>query len=101
MAETFDLVIIGGGVIGCSIARSVALHHLSLKVCLIEKDLIEKEPALAIHQSGRNSGVVHVGYNQRPGTLKARYVVEGSQRLRQFCRLHHVPLEENGILIVV
>lgn len=96
MAETFDLVIIGGGVIGCSIARSVALHHLSLKVCLIEK-----EPALAIHQSGRNSGVVHVGYNQRPGTLKARYVVEGSQRLRQFCRLHHVPLEENGILIVV
>lgn len=93
--ETFDLVVIGGGVIGCAVARATLLQQPRLRVCLIEK-----EAALAEHQSGRNSGVVHVGYNQRPGTLKAQFVVEGSRRLRQFCRAHHVSVVEGGILVV-
>lgn len=94
-AETFDVAVIGGGVIGCAIARATLLEHPRLKVCLIEK-----ESGLGRHQSGRNSGVVHVGYNQRPGTLKAKYVVEGSRRLRQFCREQNVSLVEGGILVV-
>jgi (S)-2-hydroxyglutarate dehydrogenase len=71
------------------------LREPSLKVCLLEK---EDEPAR--HQSGRNSGVVHAGYNQKPGTLKARFVVEGSRRLRQFCRERGVPIVEDGILVL-
>ena len=71
--EPADLVIIWGGVVGCAVARAVLLCTPQLKV-----RLIEKEPALAAHQSGRNSGVVHVGYNQKPGTLEAQFVVDGS-----------------------
>lgn len=81
--------------IGCAVLRALLLNRSNWKVCLLEK-----EPELARHQSGRNSGVVHVGYNQKPGTLKARFVVEGSKRLRAFCREHQVPLLENGILVV-
>lgn len=91
----FDVVIAGGGVIGCATARTLSQAHPSLTVCLLEK-----EPELALHQSGRNSGVVHAGYNQTPGTLKARFVVEGSRRLREFCRAKGVPLVEHGIVIV-
>jgi L-2-hydroxyglutarate oxidase len=67
----------------------------NFRVCVIEK-----ETSVARHQSGSNSGVVHVGYNQKPGTLKARYVVEGSRRTRAFCRERGIPLFEGGILIV-
>lgn len=93
--ETFDVVVIGGGVIGCAVTRAALLQHPRLRVCLIEK-----EPGLGSHQSGRSSGVVHVGYNQKPGTLKAKFVVEGSRRIRQLCRERNVPLVEGGILVV-
>jgi L-2-hydroxyglutarate oxidase len=91
----YDVVIIGGGVIGCGTARALALRQSGLKICLLEK-----EPELALHQSGRNSGVVHVGYNQKPGTLKARFVVEGSRRLREYCRGRGVTVVEDGILVL-
>ncbi|MBI3611407.1 MAG: L-2-hydroxyglutarate oxidase [Nitrospirae bacterium] len=93
--ESVDVLVAGGGVIGCAVARALLLHQPGLKL-----GILEKEPELAMHQSGRNSGVVHVGYNQKPGTLKARFVVEGSRRLREFCKAHHVPVVEDGILIV-
>jgi L-2-hydroxyglutarate oxidase len=59
---------------------------------------MEAEPAQ--HQSGRNSGVIHAGYNLKPGSLKAKYCVEGSRRLRAYCRERGIPMEEGGILIV-
>ncbi len=93
--ENFDLVVVGGGIIGVAALRSCLKRHPGLKACLVEC-----EPELAAHQSSRNSGVVHVGYNQKPGTIKAKFVVEGSRRLRQFCREHKVPLVEDGILVV-
>jgi L-2-hydroxyglutarate oxidase len=93
--ETVDVVVIGGGVIGCAIARALLSVLPSLRVCLIEK-----ESELARHQSGRNSGVVHVGYNQKPGTLKAKFVVEGSRRIRQYCKDKAVPCIEDGIIVV-
>lgn len=93
--ETFDVIVIGGGILGCSVMRAILLQQPRLKVCLIEK-----ESELGLHQSGRNSGVVHVGYNQKPGTLKAKFVVEGSRRVREFCREHNVPLVECGILVI-
>jgi L-2-hydroxyglutarate oxidase len=93
--ESFDLAIIGGGVIGVATARAFLQAHPGLKVCLLER-----EPELARHQSGRNSGVVHVGINQKPGTTKAKFVVEGSRRIRKYCRENNVPLIEDGILVV-
>ena len=76
--QLFDTVVIGGGVIGVAVARELARRKVRVA-------LFEKESGLARHQSGRNSGVAHVGYNQKPGTLKAKFVVEGSRRLREFC----------------
>ena len=93
--ERFDVIIVGGGVIGCATARAIALKRPSLSVCILEK-----EGDLARHQSGRNSGVVHAGYNQKPGTMKAKFVVDGSRRLRAFCRERGVSVIEDGILIV-
>lgn len=62
--------------------------------------MLEKERAPALHQSGRNSGVIHAGYNLKPGSLKARCCVEGSRRLRAFCRERRIPMTEGGILVV-
>lgn len=62
--------------------------------------VVEKESHPARHQSGRNSGVIHAGYNLKPGTLKAKYCVEGSRRLRAYCRDRGIPMVEGGILIV-
>jgi L-2-hydroxyglutarate oxidase LhgO len=95
MSDRFDVVIVGGGVIGCATARALALRNPSWSLCIVEK-----EAELALHQSARNSGVVHAGYNQKPGSLKARFVVEGSKRLRAYCRERGIALIEDGILIV-
>ena len=94
-ADSVDVCIIGGGVVGCGTARALLLREASLRVCLLEK-----ESGVAQHQSGRNSGVVHAGYNQKPGTMKAKFVVEGSRRLRQYCRERDVALVEDGILVL-
>ena len=93
--ENFDVVIAGGGVVGVAVARALAQRKLGLSIVVLEK-----EDHLAGHQSGHNSGVVHVGYNQKPGTSKARLVVEGSRRLREFCKRRNVPLVEGGITVV-
>ena len=93
--EVSDVVIIGGGVIGCATARALLQSGRARNVLILEK-----EDSLALHQSGRNSGVVHVGYNQKPGTLKAKFVVEGSRRIREYCKSHRVECVEDGILVV-
>ncbi|HWH07899.1 MAG TPA: FAD-dependent oxidoreductase, partial [Candidatus Thermoplasmatota archaeon] len=60
----------------------------------------EKEPAPGLHQSGRNSGVVHAGYNLKPGSRKASLCVAGARRLRAYCVARGVPLQQGGILVV-
>ncbi|MBI4503309.1 MAG: L-2-hydroxyglutarate oxidase [Gemmatimonadetes bacterium] len=90
---TPDIIVIGAGAIGASTALHLARR--GAKVTLLEK---EAQPAQ--HQSGRNSGVIHAGYNLKPGSLKARYCVEGSRRLRQYCREKDIPMFQGGILIV-
>jgi L-2-hydroxyglutarate oxidase len=62
--------------------------------------VVEKEGAPALHQSGRNSGVCHAGYNLKPGTRKAEFCVEGSKRIRDWCETRGVPLEVGGILVI-
>ncbi len=62
--------------------------------------VIEKETTLASHQTGRNSGVIHSGIYYKPGSLKARFALEGSQRMVEFCREHGIPFDLCGKVIV-
>jgi L-2-hydroxyglutarate oxidase len=88
-----DLLIVGAGAIGACCALYAARGGMRVLV-------VEKEDAPARHQSGRNSGVCHAGYNLKSGTRKAEFCVEGSRRLRAWCEERGVPLEVGGILVV-
>jgi L-2-hydroxyglutarate oxidase len=91
----YDCAIIGGGIVGLSTAMTLCRREPSAKVILIEK-----EPAFAAHQSGRNSGVIHSGIYYKPGSLKARFAREGSRTMVDFCREHGLRHEVCGKVIV-
>src|SRR5688572_3899188 len=90
----YDLTIIGAGVIGCALARQISLDHPKLKIAVLEA---AARPAA--HQSGRNSGVCHSGFNPAPGTLKARLCVEGNRLMREFCHSHSVRFQDVGTVV--
>jgi L-2-hydroxyglutarate oxidase len=89
-----DIVVVGGGCIGCSVARSLS-RDSDLDVAVVEK-----EHHLAAHQSGRNSGVLHPGFNYEPGTLKAQFATEGTNRAKAYAKEHDIPLLECGVVVV-
>jgi L-2-hydroxyglutarate oxidase LhgO len=93
--QRFDVVIIGGGIVGLSTAMQ--LGHLFPKLRLV---LVEKEDRVARHQSGHNSGVIHSGIYYKPGSLKAKLCVEGAAAMVAFCREHAIPFEICGKIIV-
>ncbi|MFB6134202.1 MAG: L-2-hydroxyglutarate oxidase [Halanaeroarchaeum sp.] len=88
-----DVSIVGGGAVGLSTALHVA-RRTDLDVAVLEK-----EHHLASHQSGRNSGVLHPGFNYEPGSLKARFATEGTRRMKAYCEEHDVPLREFGVVV--
>lgn len=88
-----DVVVVGAGAVGASAAAHLARQGQRVVV-------VEKEAGPAAHQSGRNSGVIHAGYNLKPGSQKARYCVEGSRRLRAYCRERGIAMQQGGILVV-
>jgi L-2-hydroxyglutarate oxidase len=90
---TWDVAVVGGGAVGSSTAYHLARQ--GLRVVLLEK---EDEPGR--HQSGRNSGVIHAGYNLKPGSDKARYCRAGNPTLKAWCKSHEVPMLENGAVVV-
>ena len=90
----YDVAVVGGGCVGLSAARHLA-ERSDLDVCVLEK-----EYHLAQHQSGRNSGVLHPGFNYPPGSLKARFATAGTARLKEYAREHGVPLREFGVVVV-
>jgi len=90
----YDIVVIGGGIIGTSTALS--LQDKSLKKVL----LIESERELAIHQTGNNSGVIHSGLYYIPGSLKAKNCAEGRELLYKFCLEHNIGFEKCGKIVV-
>jgi len=94
--HTHDVVIVGGGIFGCSVAKHLA-EGSDLDVALIEK-----EQHLAQHQSGRNSGTLHPGLalNLKPGTRKARFAIEGGRRLRAYCEDNDLPIRNEGLMVV-
>lgn len=91
----YDIIIIGGGIVGLATALKIKERQPGLKLAVIEK-----EDHLAAHQTGHNSGVIHSGVYYKPGSLKARNCIRGYQMLLDFCRQHNIPHELCGKIIV-
>ena len=90
-----DVAVVGGGIIGCGVAREVLERHPNLRV-----GVLEKEATLGSHQTRNNSGVIHAGMYYKPGSLKARFCVEGAARMYAYCERRGVPHRRAGKLIV-
>ncbi len=86
---------VGGGIVGLAVARELLNRHPDARLCVLEA-----EPAIARHQTGRSSGVVHAGIYYEPGSLKARLCVEGSRALYEYCDERGLPCRKAGKLIV-
>jgi (S)-2-hydroxyglutarate dehydrogenase len=91
----FDLAVIGGGIVGLSTAMQMTERFPGISVAVLEK-----EPALARHQTGRNSGVIHAGVYYQPGSLKAQFCREGVEATTRFCREQGIAYEQCGKLLV-
>ena len=89
----FDVVVVGGGIVGLATAHAVSRTGRSVAV-------VEREPRLAIHQTGRNSNVIHSGLYYAPGGHKARLAVAGCAETVAFCRTHGLPHAVTGKLVV-
>src|SRR5579862_8026001 len=93
--HSFDILVIGGGIVGLSTAMEATRRFPQLRLAVLEK-----EPEIARHQSGHNSGVIHSGIYYKPGSLKAKLCVEGAAAMVEFCREHNLPYKITGKVIV-
>jgi L-2-hydroxyglutarate oxidase len=91
----YDVVIVGGGIVGLAVALEITRRFPHLRLLLLEK-----EDRVGQHQSGHNSGVIHSGVYYKPGSLKAKLCVEGAQAMIEFCRAHGLPHQVCGKVIV-
>jgi L-2-hydroxyglutarate oxidase len=87
------ILIVGGGIVGLSVARALLMRGREVLV-------LEKEPATGLHQTGRSSGVIHSGLYYKPGSLKARFAREGAEALFRYAREHGVAARRTGKLVV-
>jgi (S)-2-hydroxyglutarate dehydrogenase len=90
-----DVAIVGGGILGTAVARELLARRPGARLCLLEA-----EPSLGEHQTGRSSGVIHAGIYYEPGSLKARLCVEGARRLYEYCDERGIPYKRSGKLVV-
>lgn len=95
MSQAYDFVVIGGGILGASTAMQLQQIYTDSRILLVEK-----ESALAQHQTGHNSGVIHAGVYYKPGTLKARFCLEGNRATKAFCDEQGIPYRECGKVLV-
>ena len=95
MTDRFDVVVVGGGILGLATARAIAESRPDLRLAVLEK-----EAELATHQTGHNSGVLHAGLYYAPGSLKARLCREGKALMEAFAEEHDIPYERCGKLVV-
>ena len=93
--NTTDFLLIGGGIIGISIARELKSRYPDSSVCILEK-----ESKCGLHASGRNSGVLHAGFYYTADSFKARFTREGNQRLTEYCDAKNIKLNKCGKLVV-
>ena len=95
MESTFDLIVVGGGIVGAATAYQFRQHHPNARI-----GVLEKEARPAAHQTGRNSGVIHSGLYYNPGSLKARTCLSGYAQLLEFCAENTVAYEVCGKIVV-
>ena len=95
MGMSGDVIVIGGGVVGLSVAREATRRFPRMRAVVLEK-----EAQVGAHQSGHNSGVIHSGVYYKPGSIKARTCVEGAAAMVEFCREHGVAFDICGKIIV-
>jgi L-2-hydroxyglutarate oxidase len=93
--QQFDCVVVGGGIVGLSVAWAMLEERPYNRIAVLEK-----EDVVASHQSGRNSGVIHSGIYYKPESLKAKLCREGNRRLVQFCQAYGIRYEVCGKVIV-
>ncbi|MEX2195732.1 MAG: L-2-hydroxyglutarate oxidase [Thermoleophilaceae bacterium] len=90
-----DFVVVGGGIVGLAVARELLARHPGASLVVRER-----EAEVGLHQTGRNSGVVHAGIYYAPGSLKARLCVAGARELYDYCAARGIPAQRSGKLIV-
>jgi L-2-hydroxyglutarate oxidase LhgO len=95
MSTHIDLVVIGGGIVGCATALAISSRNPDLKIALLEK-----ESRLASHQAGHNSGVIHAGLYYKPGSMKAETCASGREALCRFCNVHSISRQRCGKVVV-
>lgn len=93
--RTCDVVIIGAGIVGIAIARSISELHPKLRILILEKEALP-----GIHASGRNSGVLHAGFYYSPDTLKAQFCRNGNLEMRKLAEKHKVSIKNVGKVVV-
>jgi 2-hydroxyglutarate dehydrogenase len=95
VAESCDIAVVGGGILGLAVARELTIRQPDKSV-----RVFEKEDRPGTHQTGHNSGVIHAGIYYAPGSLKAELCVEGAARLYEYCDARGISYERCGKLIV-
>lgn len=90
-----DFTVIGGGIVGLATALALQNRFANAQIAVLEK-----EPQLACHQTGNNSGVIHSGIYYKPGSLKARLSRAGAKSMVEFCQQHDIPHDVCGKVIV-
>lgn len=95
MDQEFDIIVVGGGIVGLATAYKLTLQHPNKKVAVLEK-----ENEVAAHQTSHNSGVIHSGIYYKPGSYKARNCVAGRRELVQFAKDHKIAHDICGKIIV-
>ncbi len=95
MSNSFDVVIVGAGIVGLATAMKLTEEYPRLKVAVVEK-----ENGPASHQTGHNSGVIHSGVYYKPGSMKASMCIAGARKLTRFCEENGVPFEICGKVVV-
>lgn len=92
---SYDIIIIGGGIVGLATGLFIGRRFPQYKILILEK-----ENQVAYHQTGHNSGVIHSGIYYKPGSFKAQFTKAGNQSMVEFCREHQLPHEVCGKVIV-
>lgn len=93
--HVYDLVVVGGGIVGLATARAAHLAKPSARILVLEK-----ETAVGLHQSGRNSNVIHAGVYYKPGSQKSALCTAGRQAMVEYCRDHGIAYEICGKVVV-
>ncbi|MCB0516542.1 MAG: L-2-hydroxyglutarate oxidase [Chitinophagales bacterium] len=97
MNVQYDIAIVGGGIVGLATAYQLSLQYKERNLRIV---VFEKEPTLAFHQTGHNSGVIHSGIYYKPGSLRAQNCYEGRHALVRFCKEQQIPFDICGKVIV-